>query len=117
MGGGAVSLGFEDRARRVAGMPDAIRKRTTVIVAADLQEDLRETYVIEAVAVESGVYTFLEVIDKEGQAHRLALPPKVTAAILRMREAITAAKRKRGGRIAAAKAREAGIVPFQKKAL
>lgn len=89
---------FNDSLRRVSADPGIFRSRTTVSDTPPLLPDARETYVIESVKVDGGTYIFLEVIDAQGQAHRLVLPPKAVAAIYRQRDSLVTKSRKRGAR-------------------
>ena len=91
---------FTDTLRRIGADPSALRSRTTVTDAPALMPDARETYVIESVKSEAGSYIFLELIDADGLAHRLVLPPKACAAIYRHRHSLTERSRKRGARAA-----------------
>ena len=89
---------FTDTLRRVAADPGAIKSRTTVSDSPPFIPDARETYVVESVKADSGTYIFLEVIDAQGQAHRLVLPPKVSQALYRQRDSLAQRSRKRGAR-------------------
>ena len=89
---------FSDTLRRVAADPGAIHSKATVSDSPPLLPDARETYVVESVRCGQSTHIFLEVIDAQGQAHRLVLPPKVAQAIYRQREALNTKSRKRGAK-------------------
>jgi hypothetical protein len=76
--------------------------------------DARETYVVESVRCDGGTYIFLEVIDAGGQAHRLVLPPKVSAAIYRQRDSLVKRSRKRGAKRAYESQVARGIDPAER---
>jgi hypothetical protein len=70
------------------------------------------TFLIESIRVsDDGDYCFVEVATKDGNI-RVVLPPKVTTAIARQRDALTTKVRRRIGREQAAERKAQGIAPF-----
>ena len=57
----------------------------------------------------------LQLIGPANEGFRLVLPPKLTSAIGRQREALTARSRKRAARAGAATRKAQGVEPFVKK--
>jgi len=73
-----------------------------------------ESFIIQRVRTEHGDYLFIKSLDENGLT-RLALPPKVTAAIDRHGAALTKRNRSRAGRRSAAERMANGWVPTFKK--
>ena len=89
---------FTETLRRVAADPEVLRSQSTITDAPPLLPDARETYVIETARSGNNSYIFLEVIDSNGEGHRLVLPPKAVQAIYRQRDALNIRSKKRGAR-------------------
>jgi hypothetical protein len=68
------------------------------------------TFLIQTVKWEDGESVFITCVQGE-QATKMVLPPKVTAAIIRQRDALTTTVRRRHGRRLAAERKAAGTLP------
>jgi hypothetical protein len=94
---------------------DVTRTRVSTVRHVDPLVGNVATFLIESIRTEEGDYAFVEVATKDGNV-RVVLPPKVTNALARQRDALTKKVRKRIGRelgISQAAERKAqGIEPF-----
>lgn len=106
---------FEALIRRAEGIPGAIRRRSTVIQAGFLVPEARESYIIETIATNEGTFLFMDIVDTQGVAHRLGLPPRTVQAIYQHHDSIMAQRRSARARAGAQKRKALGMVPFQKK--
>jgi hypothetical protein len=75
-----------------------------------------ETFIVESARHdELGTFVFIEALDESGVI-RLALPPRVVAAITRQQDALTAKSRSVAAKTLAAARKAAGVVPgFMRK--
>lgn len=94
---------------------DVTRTRVSTVRHVDPLVGNVATFLVESIRTEEGDYAFVEVATKDGNV-RVVLPPKVTNALARQRDALTKKVRKRIGRelgISQAAERKAqGIEPF-----
>ena len=91
---------------------DVTRTRVSTVRHVDPLVGNVATFLIESIRThEDGDYAFIEVATKDGNV-RVVLPPKVTSAIARQRDALTKKVRKRIGREQAAARLAQGIEPF-----
>lgn len=89
--------------------------KPTTIETVQAVTGISESFIIQRVRTEHGDYLFIKSVGVEGLI-RLALPPKVTAAIDRHGVALTKRNRKRAGKRNAAERMANGWVPdFTKK--
>lgn len=107
---------YERLVRHVDGIPGADSRRSTVVTYPHFEPDKRETFVVQTVATpEEGWFIFLDIIDQDVQAHRLALPDKVVRAIYNQARAILKKRRSLRALHAAQTRKDKGVIPFQKK--
>lgn len=104
--------------RIIAAHDDALKAPATTVTSVEAIPPVAQTYVVRTYKVEpdkasrekGGFYAFVEMIDAEGRA-RFVLPPKVTAALYRQREALVKKSRSARG-----KARWEQLSPEQREA-
>lgn len=94
----------------IEGLPDVTKARPTSVTTVMPIIGVSQTYVVQTYKTEEGFNVFLQMVDAEGRA-RIAIPPKVAAAIYRQREALIRAARKRAGQD-----RWANMTPEQRRA-
>lgn len=94
----------------IDGTPGTRKTRPTTLVSVEAMLGDAQTYVVQTYKTEDGFYTFVQMIDRRTGA-RFVLPPKVTQAIYRQREALVKASRS-----ARAKDRWADMTPEEKQA-
>lgn len=94
--------------------PEAITAEST-IETKDFYGNT-ETWVVRTIDIRGEAWVFLQRLGADDKPIRLVLPPKISAAIYRHRDAATARRVKRGARKAAATREAAGVRPFVKKA-
>ncbi len=93
------------------GLPDATRVKPSTIRLTTPLLGRAQTYIVQTVRQRDlGDFVFIEYVDAEG-AQRMVLPPEVSLAVARQRDAITARNRSRGARQAASTRKAAGVVP------
>jgi len=74
-------------------------------------------FIVQTVKWDGGETVFLTIVDEEGPAKRIMLPPKVLATIQRQRDSVQLQVRKRNGKRIAEERKAQGIEPaFLKKA-
>ena len=79
----------------IDGLPGVTKARPTSVTTVMPIIGNSQTYVVQTYKDEAeGFYVFLQMVDSEGRA-RIAIPPKVAAAIYRQREALIRVGRKR----------------------
>jgi hypothetical protein len=100
---------FEQTLSRLVGLPNGAHTQPTVVQAMDFYGNV-STYLVQTVKWEDGESVFITCVQGE-QATKMVLPPKVTAAIIRQRDALTTTVRRRHGRRLAAERRAAGTLP------
>ena len=95
----------------------AVFTKPSTVMNVQVMTGKAETFtVVTARHHELGDYIFVECVDEDGVT-RVALPPKVSRAILRQRDSLTAMIRSRHGKEVAKKRKERGEPwPFLKKA-
>jgi hypothetical protein len=81
----------------IDGLPEVTKARPSTVTTVVPMIGLSQTYVIQTYKTEDGYYVFLQMVDSEGRA-RIAIPPKVAAAIYRQRESLVKSSRRRAGR-------------------
>lgn len=81
----------------IDGLPDVTKARPTSVTTVMPIIGISQTYVVQTYKGEDGFFVFLQMVDAEGRA-RIAIPPKVAAAIYRQRDALVKQARKRAGR-------------------
>ena len=87
------------------GLPDVTKTQPTTLRVVTPLIGASQTFIVQTVRQrEVGDHVFLEIVSGEG-AIRVVLPPKVSDAIARQRDAlVTKVRRKHGKRIAAERA-------------
>lgn len=103
-------------ARLYAGMRDVcLRTKPSTIKTVDLI-GRAETFIVETMRhAEKGDYIFIECMDETGLT-RVALPPKVAAAISSQRDSLTARRRSIASKALAQARKDRGEVPaFMRK--
>jgi hypothetical protein len=82
----------------IDGLPGVTKARPTSVTTIMPILGNSQTYVVQTYKDDDeGFYVFLQMVDAEGRA-RIAIPPKVAAAIYRQRESLVRAGRKRRSR-------------------
>ena len=82
----------------IDGLPDITKSRPSTVTTVLPMIGLSQTFVIQTYKdADEGYYIFLQMVDAEGRA-RIALPPKVAAAIYRQQEALVKRSRRQAGR-------------------
>ena len=81
----------------IDGLPGVRKARPSTVTSVVPMLGRSQTYVVQTYRTEDGDYTFIQMVDAEGRA-RVVLPPKVTAALARQRDALTKAGRKERAR-------------------
>lgn len=107
------TVDYFDRSRGGLEMRnDVTRTRVSTIRHIDPLVGNVSTYLVETIRVHNdGDHCFIEVATKHGNV-RVVLPPKVTTAIARQRDALTTKVRQRLGREQAADRKAQGLVAF-----
>jgi hypothetical protein len=102
---------FDKTWASLQGVPDVSIGQPTTIRTTSAVKELPQTYIVQTARHrELGDFAFVEFMSAEGTV-RIVLPPKVTDAIARQRDALTTKTRKRVAKEQAAKRKAAGIVP------
>jgi hypothetical protein len=81
----------------IDGLPDVRKSRPSTVTTVMPMIGNAQTYVVQTYAGEDGNFIFLQMVDAEGRA-RIAIPPKVAAAIYRQAESLVRAGRRERGR-------------------
>jgi len=82
----------------IDGLPDYSKTRPSTVTTVTPLLGISQTYVVQTYKDREGGYTvFLQMVDSQGRA-RIAIPPKVTAAIYRQRGALVKTGRSQRGR-------------------
>ena len=82
----------------IDGLPDHSKTRPATVTTVTPLIGLAQTYVVQTYKDREGGYTvFLQMVDSHGRA-RIAIPPKVAAAIYRQRESLVKSGRRQRGR-------------------
>ncbi len=83
---------------QIDGLPGVSKARPTSVTTVMPIIGNSQTYVVQTYKDdEEGFYVFLQMVDSEGRA-RIAIPPRVAAAIYRQRDSLVKASRKRSAR-------------------
>ena len=78
----------------IDGLPDFAKSRPSTVTTVMPILGNAQTYVVQTYKERDGGFTvFLQMVDAEGRA-RIAIPPKVTAAIYRQRDSLIKSGRK-----------------------
>lgn len=82
----------------IDGLPDVKKARPSTVTTVLPIIGRSQTYVVQTYHDrEDGFTVFLQMVDAEGRA-RIAIPPKVAAAIYRQRDALVKASRRQSAR-------------------
>jgi hypothetical protein len=82
----------------IDGLPNVTKSRPSTVTTVLPLIGLSQTFVVQSYKdADEGFYVFLQMVDAEGRA-RIALPPKVTAAIYRQQDALIRRSRRQAGR-------------------
>lgn len=93
------------------GLPDVVHTRPTTVRTTVPILGSTETWIVETFRQnEAGDTIFVERVSAEGST-RLALPPKVAAAIARQRDSLTAKNRSKAAKAAAQERMDRGEAP------
>jgi hypothetical protein len=107
----ALGSAFDRAFRSVHGRPDTSHVGATTIRSVTPILENAQTFVVQTYRErEQGDWVFVEYVGTEGSV-RIALPPAVTAAIGRQRDALTSKNRKTAARAEAQRRKAAGIKP------
>lgn len=88
---------FDRLIGKIDGLPDVSRARPTTVTTVMPILGNAQTYVVQTYKdKDEGFFVFLQMVDAVGRA-RIAIPPKVAAAIYRQRDALNKQSRKRAG--------------------
>jgi hypothetical protein len=89
---------FDRLLGQIDGLPDVSKAKPSTVMTVMPIIGVSQTYVVQTYKDrDEGFFVFLQVVDGEGRA-RLAIPPKVAAAIYRQRESLVKRARSRAGR-------------------
>lgn len=103
---------------RIEADPGAVKARPTAVTTVMPIIGLAQTYVVQTYKTGDGYFGFLTVADAEGHA-RVAIPPKVMAALYRQRDALVKQARKTTAREAWARKspaeRQAAVTRLRRK--
>ena len=94
----------------IDGLPGVSKARPTSVTTVMPIIGHSQTYVVQTYMEEGKFFVFLQMVDAQGRA-RIAIPPKVAAAIYRQRDALVKAGRRRR-----AKERWENLAPEQRDA-
>ncbi len=100
---------FDQALAQLTGLPNGAHTQPAVVPSTDYYGNTT-AYMVQTVRTDTGVTVFITEVSAAG-ARRVVLPPKVIAAILRQRDAVTAIVRRREGR-RQAEARKAAGTPL-----
>jgi hypothetical protein len=81
----------------IDGLPDTPKTRPATVTTVMPIIGRAQTYVVQTYKTDAGFQVFLQMVDAEGRA-RIAIPPKVAAAIYRQRDSLIATSRRQAGR-------------------
>jgi hypothetical protein len=107
---------FDRHLGSLEGLPDTVQTRPATIRTTTPLVGASQTFIIQTVRqTERGDTVFLEYVDRKGST-RIVLPPAVTNAIARQRDALTDKSRSKAAKTLAADRKARGIQPgFLKK--
>jgi len=106
---------YSQTLRRVLDNPSSIHTRPTTIQAVTFLGQ-SETWIVQTVRADNRDTVFVQHVAAEG-SERLVLPPSVTGAIARQRDALAGVLRRKAARQAAETRKQRGIEPaFLKRA-
>lgn len=102
---------FDRTLGSLEGLPDTVQTRPATIRATTPLIGSSQTFIIQTVRqAERGDTVFLEYVDRKG-ATRIVLPPAVTNAIARQRDALTDKSRSKAAKALAADRKARGVQP------
>jgi hypothetical protein len=106
---------FDRKRAELHGLPDISETRPSITRVTDVL-GITQTFIVQTLRqAEVGDTVFLECFGRGTQV-RLVLPPRVTAALARQRDALgTVVRRKQGRRVAAERAARGEAPAFLKK--
>lgn len=97
------------------GLPDVVSTKAATIRTLVPLLGSAQTFIVQTYRQkDTGDTIFLECVHGDG-SFRLAIPPKVSEAIARQREALTDKMRSKAAKAQAQERKERGVVPFAKK--
>jgi hypothetical protein len=107
---------FDRKKASLTGKPDVTSTEQSVVTDLDPVTEVASTFIVQTYRQrEVGDFVFLQFIGKDG-SFRVYLPPGVSDAIVRQRDAITTKNRRRAAKAEAQRRKAAGIAPgFAKK--
>ena len=107
---------YDAKRDKLDGLPDVVRTKPTTIRVTN-PYGRSETWILESFRQSKvGDTIFLEVATGEGNL-RLAIPPEISKAIARQRDALTGKSRSKAAKAEAARRQEEGITPGFLKAV
>jgi hypothetical protein len=102
---------FDRKKASLTGKPDVTSTEQSVVTDLDPVTEVASTFIVQTYRQrEVGDFVFLQFIGKDG-SFRVYLPPGVSDAIVRQRDAVTAKNRRRAAKAEAARRKAAGIKP------
>ena len=88
---------FDRLAAQIDGLPGVDKSRPTTVTSVAPLLGVTQTYVVQTYKTEEGFLAFLQMVSAEGSI-RVAIPPRVMAALYRQRDSLVATGRRRRGR-------------------
>jgi len=107
----ALGTLFDKTVHSLRGRPDAIHTQAQTIQEHALLTELEQTFIVQTYRCKDAGDTVLLTFVSADGSFRVVLPPKVTAAIARQRDALSAKNRRLAARAEAARRKAAGVVP------
>lgn len=102
---------FDRHLGSLEGLPDTVQTRPATIRTTTPLVGSSQTFIIQTVRqTERGDTVFLEYVDRKGST-RIVLPPAVTNAIARQRDALTDKSRSKAAKALAADRKARGVQP------
>lgn len=105
---------YDTKRERLDGLPDVVStKPATIRVKTPYGRS--ETYIIETfLQAKVGAWIFVEIGTGESNL-RLVIPPEISKAMTRQRDAVSGKLRKKLAKAEATRRKEEGITPFERK--
>src|SRR5262245_53401482 len=97
------------------GRPGGAHTQPAALKVSDFYGNTTD-YIVQTVKWEEGETVFLTIVEGDGRARKVMLPPKVLATIERQRVSVQTQVRRRHGKRLAEERKAAGIEPFVKRA-
>lgn len=102
---------FDRLAGQLDGLPDVVSSKPATLITMEPLTGISETFIVRTVRQwGKGDTIFLQSISAEGSM-RIAIPPDVSDAIARQREALATKSRRKISKAAAADRKQKGIQP------